>query len=219
MSNSWPLSDIVSKATAGLGNREDITLSDASFWANESHRFLWDTYPHDQQELIAVSSTTSGERTLVKPAGFLEMLNIQISSSTGTTTASNESKNGLQPLNYFEYDALSVATGRPTHYLDYGEALELYPTPDSSFSLQMRYKGSAPIITALTEVPSISTRLRYAMMLKTRQFMAENIINDEEAAVRAENAYLRYMGQTPSDRALKQRGKKYTGTSLPREYP
>lgn len=111
-----------------------------------------------------------------------------------------------------------MATGRPTRYMEWNDWIELYPTPDSSYSLQLRYKGQVDAMTELTDVPSVATRFRYAVMLKTKALIADEL-NDDEGALKAENAYLRYMGQTPSDLALKQRNKRYTGVSLPRRFP
>lgn len=218
MPNTWNLSDIMSRATAALGNRADVALSTASFWANEGFRMVHNAVPTDFQELLAVSSTTSGERTIVKPAGFQEMLNLAISTSTGTTTSVLDDANGLRPLNVTEYDTLSTATGRPTHFLEYADWIELYPTPDSSYSLTLRYRSQPAAMLELTDTPSVATRYRYAVYLKTRELIADEI-KDDAARNEAAVLYANYMTQTPSDRALKTREKHYTGASLPTEYP
>ncbi len=57
----WNLGQLLSRTTAALGNRTDITLSDASFWVNQAHSEVWDALPHFQQEAIAISSTTLNE--------------------------------------------------------------------------------------------------------------------------------------------------------------
>jgi len=210
-SENWTLGTIISRSTAALGNRLDIDVSMASFWANEAQRFVWDQSIHDAQELLAISSTTSGERTIAKPVGHRELLSLSIG------TASNMSA-GLRPLNVQQYDTLSQATGRPTDYLEYNDYLELYPTPDSGYSLTLRYRGEVPYMTSLSDVPSVATRFRYAVYLKTRSFVADEI-NDDDGQLKAENEFVRYMNMTPSDRALKQREKHYVGASLPRKHP
>lgn len=205
---SWTLSDIVSNATAGLGNRSDIALSKASFWANEAQRQVWDVMPHDLAEVIAISSTTANEDKVAFPTDFQELLQVSRLSSSG-----NEP---LQQINIENATSWSTSTGEPTHYLLYADWLELRPTPGSAYSIELRYRKQLSEMTALTALPSVSTRLRYAVYLKTKELLADNVVRSPELAAEAQAQYIAYMRSTPSDRALKQRENRFAATSLPR---
>ncbi len=77
---------------------------------------------------------------------------------------------------------------------------------------------SIPAMTALTDVPSVATRFRYAVYLKARELLADEV-KDDESRNEAFIAFQNYMATTPNDRALKQREKHYTGVSIPRDFP
>jgi hypothetical protein len=205
---SWTLADITSRATAGLGNRSDIALSDASFWANEAQREVWDDVPHDAQEVIAVSSTTSGEDKITLPTDFQELLHL--SNLSATPAAS------LQQINLENAESWATDLGTPTHYLLYDSWLELRPSPNSAYSIQLRYRTQLSDMTTLTSVPSVATRFRRAVMIKTKELLAEHVISAPERAVAARAEYVAYMSKTASDRALKQRENRFFSMSIPR---
>ena len=206
----WTLGEVMSRSTTALGNRTDIPLSDASFWANEAHRIVWDSLPHDLQEQIAISSTTSGENRVTLPGDFQELLNLRISSSsTGHDV--------LQQLNIDTIDSASTSLGVPTKYAPFGDWIELWPSPDSAYSLQMRYRQQLTDISATTTRLSVATRYGYAVFLKSAQLLGENVIRDFESATAFEDKYLRYMNQTVPDRGLRQRERHDTTVSLLRK--
>jgi hypothetical protein len=209
MANAWNLGDIMSKATQALGNRTDIVLADASFYANEAARIVYDAIPHEGQEAIAISSTTSGEDKITLPADFQEILTLSNLSDGGG------SPDVLDPINEVELASYSTDTGTPLHYAQFANWLELRPSPDSSYSLELRYRKQQSTMTETTTVPSVATRFRYAVFLKTKQLLAENVVRDEVEAQRANADYLDFLGQVPSDRALRYREQRYLGISLP----
>lgn len=213
MSIAWTLGTIVSRATAALGNRLDITLSDGSFWANVAQEEVWDLLPHDQQEQIATSSTTSGENRITLPLDFQELLNIRVSSTSNRHDI-------LQQLNVDGIDSNSTATvlGIPTHYLPYADFIELRPSPDSAYSVQMRYRVQLATLVAETDRISITTRLGQAVFLKTTQLLADNVVRDFNSGAAFGDRFVRFMFQTPSDRALRMRERHDLGVALPRRY-
>ena len=73
---AWTLSTLVSRATQALGNRGDIALSDASFWANVAQEQVWNAIPHDAKEGLATSSTTSGGDKVALPSDFFELIQL-----------------------------------------------------------------------------------------------------------------------------------------------
>jgi len=202
---AWTLANLMSYATTALGNRTDITLSDASFWVNEAGREVWDSLPFDQQEKLAVSSTTVNEDKITLPADFQELLAVSNTSVSNTL---------LDPINLDQTMAFSDASGTPTHYALYSTWLELRPTPDSAYSLQLRYRAQWSDMTTTTSVPSVSTRYRRAIMFKGAELLAQNVTFDADKAAEMRNAYVSYMHSVPSDRALRMREQHAMGMSL-----
>ena len=203
----------MSRATAALGNRTDIGASDASFWCNVGQENVWDAMPHDLQEKLAVSSTTSGENRITLPSDFGEMLNIRLSSSSG-------SQDVLQLINPDDIDSNSNATrlGIPVEYMPYADFLELRPSPDSAYSIQMRYRGQLGTLVATTDRLSVATRFGEAVFLKTTQLIADNVVRDFNSGAAFGDRYVRFMLQTVPDRALRQRERHDMGVALPRNY-
>lgn len=216
MSIAWTLGDIMSAATAALGNRTDITASRASFWANQSQQELWNLAPHDEAEALAISSTTSGEDKLTLPSDFEEMLSLSLVTFAGSSTTFDNDV--LDQINLMERETLSAQTGQPTKYLPYATWLELWPTPDSAYSLQMRYRKKLSTMTATTALPSVSTPLRQGIYLKTTAYLArENL--DMERYQSFENDFIRFVSRVPNDRARRMRENHYASVSIPRRRP
>jgi len=207
---SWTLGDIVSTATIALGNRTDITLSQASLAANQAALEVWSQLPFDEQESLAVSSTTVNEDKVTLPSDFQELLVI---SNMSTNLPHGRP---LDPLNLDQTDAYSDSSGVPQFYTLYSTWLELRPIPDSAYSIQLRYRKQLSDMTETTDVPSVSTRYRMAVYYKTKEILAEEYILDSEAAALAHNKYVSYMASMPSDRALRNREGRGHGLSLPR---
>lgn len=207
MTLAWTLGDITSHATQALGNRSDIALSDASFYANEAARQVWDFLPHNLKESIAVSSTTSGGNRITLPTDFEEMLDLSNLSMTPPRL--------LWPTNLPLADSWSTTLGVPERYVEYNNWLELVPSPDSSYSIQLRYRKQCSTMTALTSQPSIATRFRYPIMLKTKELLARHVIFDSSKAGEAAGEFLSYMNALPSDKALRMREQHYAAVSLP----
>lgn len=206
----FDLAGITSRATARLGNRTDIDMSDASFWANEALREVNEALGHDLNEGIAISSTTSGENRITKPADFYSLTNLS------NLSAVQGNKRVLTRISADLFDSKDTSSGVPVSFLEYDNWLALTPTPDSAYSLQLRYEKQTVQMTSLTDVPSVATRYRRAVMLKTSELLADNVIHSPEQAAEARNVYISYMGSQPSDLALRQRSREGMGVQFRR---
>lgn len=206
---SWTLSDLISRTTAALGNRTDISLSDASYWVNVAQREVWDALPHNNAEAIATSVTTTNEDKLSLPSDFEELLTASVQTSTNAPVL-------LDYINYDELAAYSDASGSPLYYSLFDDWLELRPVPDSVYTVTVRYRKQLSDMTVLTDHPSVATRLRMGIMFKAKELMAQNLLLDSEGAALARNEYISYMASKPSDAALRSRSQHALGMSLGR---
>jgi len=203
----FTLGTILSEATAALGNNLFITVSRASLYANKAHQFIWDTAPsHDRSEGLAISSTTSGENKITLPPDFAEIVNL-----------SNISTSPPYPLtqwNAIDIDSNHTYLGVPKNYVRYGTWLELWPSPDSAYSIQLRYRTLPSTLTALTQTASFATRYDMAWLYKTVEYLADGV-RDYDAAALYRQKFLSEMVTQPSDLALRQRAREGMRISIP----
>jgi hypothetical protein len=79
--------------------------------------------------------------------------------------------------------------GVPQRYILYGDYMELHPSPNSAYSLQIRYTSMVTDLTAETDVPSIHTSARKAILYLTESEVFTDIGDDARAATRRALAY------------------------------
>ena len=102
--------------------------------------------------------------------------------------------------------------------MPYADFLELRPSPDSAYSVQMRYRAQLGTLVATTDRLSVATRFGEAVFLKTTQLLADNVVRDFNSGAAFGDRYVRFMLQTPPDRALRMRERHDLGVALPRKY-
>jgi len=189
----------MSNATARAGQRSDLDASDVSFAVNMAWEEISSIQECALMEKIAVSSATSGQNRIELPEDFSGIINISITTSdhgSGKTltrvSASRVDESGFDPI------------GRPQRYVLYNNWLELHPSPDSGYSLQLRYTSFATDLVELTQVPSCTTAWRKAIL-----YLAEAEIraltNDLVGEAAARQRVFNYVNQLKADEARRQR--------------
>lgn len=98
-------------------------------WLNDAQRKAVQESEFRTQEETKAFTTTSGDGTLELPADFCRWIDFYDSGVNWPLT----------PLERGEYDALEAASGRPTAYTVVGDQITLWPTPDGSYGLSLRY--------------------------------------------------------------------------------
>lgn len=195
------LSQIASIATAFNQGRLDYPLSECSFYANIALTEIATRVRHTPLEGIAVSSTTSGENRISLPSDFAFPINFTLSDNSAGPVGS--------PIPLMErqigwIDSETSGVGIPKWFTLYGSWIELAPSPDSAYSLQLRYGTKPRALVASTDTPSFDEKYHYAVALKTAEYLAAARNDVEQEAINRAR-YLSYMGSTPSDMAYKQR--------------
>lgn len=192
----WNLGTVMSFATSAIGNRADLAGSVVSTYANQAAIDIWLAVEPQEMEAVAVSSTTSGQNKLALPTDFQAMLAL-----------SNLSVSPFQLLtkkNYMDIDSDTTQLGVPHDYVLYDTWMELWPSPDSAYSLQMRYQARPSVLTLTTATPSFDTRFSIAWMYKTASYCAWHL-KDFETAVVFDQKYAGELARIPTDLALRQR--------------
>jgi hypothetical protein len=203
----WNLGQIMSYATAGIGHRSDIPKSVVSFLANEAMHQVLEVAPALAQEKLVISSTTSGENRVFLPDDFQEPISLSFISNVGSYRT-------LRLANHREFDAQGFTpVGVPDKYALFNEWVELHPSPNSAYSLQLRYRSYMTDMEDLTDTPSVSTSWRYAVVLKTKQLLADYVADPALAAV-YENQYLTHISALDTDAAKRQNDKSGMGVRV-----
>lgn len=203
---SMTLGTVMSEATAMLGNRTDVAQSRVSFYANQAAAFIWRVENHDLAEQIAVSSTTSGENKITLPSDYEQLINISNLSQTPPQL--------LKPWNTDDVDSDWTYLGEPTNYVLYSNHIQFWPSPDSSYSLQIRYRSKYATVAATGNTFSIGTRYDMAHLYLTASYVADSVYDRENAAVMYQK-YSSCMVTMPSDLAMRQRAREGMRISMP----
>lgn len=185
MAHPWNLGQIMSRATELAGKRDDISLSDASFWANEAYTAFCRDFSEFLSERTAGFSVSSGDSLLTIPADFREPIALSEVTTSG---------NGNTPIPQMSIEDMDAdgywPVGAPKGWAIYGDKIQLWPSISSSAltthassgrSLLLRYKWIPESMMSNVSVPSVATEHRIAIMEKTVEFLHRAVGNQEEA--------------------------------------
>lgn len=185
---SWTLGKLMSTATIRIGHRADIAASDVSFWINEAYMEVAQLANPSLLEFLAYTSIVSGESRIAPPDAFQEVIHLSyftpgpIANSNGT----------LKRISTEEMDAKGhYPVAKSTSYAMYNDWIELWPSPDSSYSLLMRYRSYATDMVDTSDIPSVETEWRKAILYLGEAYLHELVGNNEEGAV-ARGRYYTY---------------------------
>lgn len=166
----WTLRDLMSESTtiAGLVDTH-IMPSRVSHYVNLAIRDVANRLPAVEFERYAFSSTSSGSPFYFLPTDCEKVINLSL--ATGVT---GEGGQGLRQTNVWEVDATSdgTQTGIPRMFASFGTWVEFYPSPNSAYSLQLRYLARYSEITNTESIPSVDTRYHSAVLYKTVEYLA-----------------------------------------------
>jgi len=166
-------------AVADWLNRSDLATNIPDFISLAEARVSRDLRIR-AMETRSIATTTSGNKYINLPGGYLQMRNIQL--NTNPTT----------PLEFISLEMLdrlygSDVTGKPKAYSIVGDELQIAPIPDAAYTIEMAYyrkftklgDGTAGTATSnylTTDAPDV---LLYGALLEAEPFLQ----NDERIGV------------------------------------
>lgn len=222
---AFTLRYLMSEATAMAGpSAHHLEPSRVSLYANWAIQEIALRTPMAEKEAIAVSSTSSGQAKFYLPADCDEIITLSYLTST-LGSSSNTFDSGfiggsggghggwvIRQASPWEVDSMSegTLTGVPDRYLQYATWLEFYPSPNSAYSVQLRYYKRLDDLVSLDSTPSIATHYHPAVLLKTAELLAQR--DDTARAAYFANRYLSYMMSMPD--IQKRRLRDRTGAGL-----
>ena len=203
---SYTLSEICSFATLEAGRRDDLSLSVVSRLANEAYaEVVVETNP-EGLERIAVSSTTTGENRISLPTDFYEPISATLiwRPSGSTASSTHSSHYTLRRVSISQMDARNPQpSGTPIEMAFYNDWMELHPSPNSAFSLQLRYRSQVTDLSLATDVPSVGTPWRRAIVIKTAQKIFD-VVGDDAGSMKKRIEYADYISKLKTDQARRQ---------------
>ena len=197
----------MSHATAGIGHRSDLPKSGVSFLVNEAMHQVLEIAPALAQEKLVISSTTSGENRIWLPDDYNEPISLSYLSNLGSYRT-------LRLASHRRFDAKGFTpVGVPTQYALFNEWIELYPSPNSAYSLQFRYRSYVTDMQDAEDAPSVSTSWRYAVLLKSKQLCADYAADPALAAV-YDDQFIKHVATLDTDQAKRQNDKSGMGVRV-----
>lgn len=129
--------------------RDDLTAAIPNFVVLTEAKINRDLYvPQMEQRATAIINTSNTEPEFISlPTDFQSMRRIRLSSVTGkppllfmASATMDEYRNSHQNV-----------TGQPSYFTVFGTEIELCPTPDSNYTIEMVYRKNVPaLVTNLT---------------------------------------------------------------------
>ena len=218
---AWTLRYLMSESTAMAGpDAAALEPSRVSLLVNQAIQEVALVTPLAEKETLAITSTVSGEPKMFLPADCDEIITLSyLTAAQGVTfdnadepwaevsiafAGSGQPNPGdhggqiIRQASPWEVDSSSegTQTGVPDRYLPYASWLELYPSPNSAYSLQLRYYARISDLTGLDATPSIATHYHGAVRYKTAELLCERVGDTARAAYFA-NRYAAYMATMP----------------------
>ena len=207
------LAQITSRATELASGRLDWGPSDVSFYVNQALGYvsLAAGIQHTPKEALAYSSSTSGGNRLGFPTDwdYGQSVNVGIPNSWSTATSRITTWKPLpkQSAEWADTFSGNLDGGEPEAYVEYSTWLEIVPSPDSSYSFQLRYMSKAPTLVESTATPVLDEQWHWALVLKTAELLELSRGNAE--GVRLQNAaYENYIGVLQTDQRKKLRDRR-----------
>ena len=145
-----------------------ITLTEAKL-----NRLLF--VPQMEVRATALVDTSSTEPEFISlPSDFQTMRRIRLSSVTGKPPLRFVSGTQIDELRY----ASDNITDQPTSYAIIGTELELFPTPNEAYTIEMTYRGKIPALTSTNEANWLLTLAPdiylYGTLLESAPYMKED---------------------------------------------
>lgn len=199
----------MSLATTMAGGRSDHGLSEASQWANlalEQVAVAAGAY-HTPLEALALSSTTSGGNRIALPTDFDYATSLALYyGSTSTATTSRQTTTVVltqRDASWVDAQQVQFVTTTPKYFIPYSSWLELWPSPNSAYSLQLRYVAKQPQLIASTDTPNLGDQWCQAWLYKTVELLHASR-DDREGELLARNRFINYASTLRTDQGKRQ---------------
>lgn len=205
------LAEIASHATR-MANLPAAPLSLVSEYVNIAYGMLTTTAGVElsAQETVAYASTSTGtdNARLAMPSDFDRALGLKLAVPNSWSTATSRTTEWVpltkEPAPQFDTIWIqSDTSGEPEAYAEYATWFELRPSPDSAYSVELRYQRKPSAITASTATPALDEQWHWALVLKSAELLTVAFASDMTAESIAHRRYVTYLRDLRLDQAKK----------------
>lgn len=172
------LAQLISHATR-LAQDPRIPMSQASEYANLAIGIVGqaDGIQHSPKETVGFASTTTSDNRIGFPVDYDYAIGLKLGVPTSWSTATSRDTRwvGLdkQPAPWND-PYQSGSSGEPRFYNEFATWFELMPSPNSAYSVEMRYMRKTSEITDSSATPPFDEQWHWAVALKTAELIAQN---------------------------------------------
>lgn len=213
------LAQATSQATLFAGGRPDWSASDVSFYINQAIGYIArnERLVHTSLESSYATTIASGVSRMRLPTDYDDAVTLSLGSTvpSGSTQWRPLGKQDIAWADTFggRYDA----TARPEGYVEYGEThFEIVPSPNSSYSLVLRYHTLPPVITSSSATLPLNERWHWPTVLKAAELLAASR-EDLTHEMLNRNRYIDYMSTILPDQDKKWMDQRGTAQPLPQQ--
>jgi len=200
------LAQIMSHATR-LAQDARTPTSQVSEYANLAIGIVGqnDGIEHAPKETVAFASTSTSDNRLAFPTDYDYAIGLKLGVPTSWSTATSrdtrwEPLTKVPPAWNDPYQ--SSQSGQPRDYGEFATWFELMPSPNSAYSVEMRYMRKTSEYTASTATPPFDEQWHWAIALKTAELLSANNSDfTNESANRAR--YRTYLSELRPDQGKK----------------
>ena len=200
------LGQMISRATELAGGRLDWDVSNASFYVNQAATYIGNALgiEHRSLESSYATTITSGVSRMALPADY----NYAVALSIGSTIANSGSTRwralGKRDIGWADMFAgrLDATTGQPEAYVEFQGRFEIVPSPNSSYSLVMRYRSNVSEVTGSTATHNLDMQWHWPVVLKAAELLASSRGDTENEQI-SRNRYIDYMNLVLPDQSKK----------------
>lgn len=196
------LAQLASHATR-LAGAPATPLSLASEYVNLAYAMVAQSsgVQHAARETVAhastSTSTTTAENRLALPSDFDYAIGVRLgvpnSWSTATSRTTTWKPLPKQPASWFETCVHnSDLSAEPEVYGEFATWLELSPSPNSAYSVEMRYARKITEMTASTATPILDEQWHWAIALKASELLASTSA-ESQLELRNARRYMLYV--------------------------
>lgn len=130
---------------------------------------------HAPKEAVAFASTTTSDNRMGFPTDFDYVLGLRVGVPTSWSTATSRTTS-WEPLTKqpapWGTPYQSQDSGTPRDYAEFSTWFELRPSPDSVYSVELRYMRKLSDMTLSTSTPTLDEQWHWGVALKAAELLA-----------------------------------------------
>lgn len=216
------LAQIVSHGTR-LAQDARIDLSLASEYANIAIGLVSQAagVQHQPKETIAFASTSTSDNRVAFPGNYDYAIGLTLGVPNSWSTATSRTTSWI-PLDKgpatWNAPYQSQESSQPRSYAEYATWFELVPSPNSAYSVELRYVRKLSDLTDSASTPALDEQWHWACALKTAELIAayNSDMTNESANARRFGSYVRGVRVDQHKKLMDERGAHMTFTGFDR---